>query len=224
MNNVTSKLAISNLNFEEIKPSFIFKAFESFVGAGISKICIYETSNGDQYGIAYFNTVEDAMTVYKTAEGLEIENTGSVFDLSFVLDDFIPDELIDTCDGTRKIGKIETNKRKSKFDENMIEISDCVVDFDIPEEFKSKPEDVVPIKSEKKTKKKTDDTNNEIAEALNEKETQKEDDFEFNITDERFKDLFENDDFIIDASNKKALQQRSTRKILEEKRKRAFAD
>ena len=104
----------------------------------------------------------------------------------------------------------------------MIELSQEIdINFEIPEEFKSKKVEAS-LDYEKGYKPNIEEVEEEesshhILNALKDEDKTEEPDFEFDALDDRFKDLYEDEDFILDASNKKFKMQRSSKKIVEKK-------
>lgn len=218
--NVTDRLAISNIDFDTVSLPFIFKVFESFIGDKIVNISLFESENCTQYAIAKFTKRMYAKKAYEMTEGLKLEGTNCIFDLSFVPSDFALDKLIDECTESGQFEKRLEILYKNTVDENMIDISDNETPaFEIPESFTVKEQSQatkqVKEKDEKKSKKHEKET---AMFSVSEEEEAK--DFEFDISDKRFQNLLDNDDFMIDASNSKSKKQKATSKILQEKRKR----
>lgn len=223
MSGITKRLAVSDIDFEIVHISLIFKIMESFVDDKIKHIGLYETENGYMYALADFEDKNSAEEAYKTLDGTEIEMSGVVFNLSFVPDDFEVDNLIEECRSSENYRKIRKETKKRQLDEDMIEMSDEIqINFEIPDKFKTDTEGADEQKKQKLNKKENVSEEN-IANKLKES-IEEADDFSFDIKDDRFKALFENDEFAIDASNKKTKLQKASKIIIEEKLKRSNID
>lgn len=219
MSGITRRLAVSDIDFEAIHISLIFKIVESFVEDKIKHIGLFETENGWMYAIAEFEDENAAEQTYRVLDNTEIEMSGIVFNLSFVPDDFKTDNLIEECRSSDNYRRYRRESKNKQIDENMIEMSEEIsMNFEIPDKFRTDLESTSDQKKLKSSKKESVEEET-IANKL--KDNVEEDDFKFDIKDDRFKALFENDEFMIDASNKKARQQKASRLIIEEKLKRS---
>lgn len=221
INEITNRLAITDLDFNVVNLPTIFKIFESIIGNYVVKISLYSMNETQQYAVVEFYDDSTAKSAYDDLDGVEIESTGHIFNLSFVPDDYKPDQLIDECYNSKEYNDSKTIGKNQGINEDMIQLSEELdVNFDIPEEFRTKVEEnnennIKQTKIEKEKPKK-----DSISEKLkNTKKNKEVDDFQFNIKDERFKELLEEDEYIIDTSNKKSKQQKASKVIIEEKRK-----
>lgn len=237
---MTSRLAIVNLDFESIKPSVLFKMFESMIGSGVLKISLFKTSKCEQYAIVEFRNKTYAKEAYEAMDGVTIEATENILDLSFVPDDFEYDSLLEECDNSRDSRDYMKIHTRSRIHEDMIQLSEEVdLSVFIPDEFRSVPIEAEADQNDRKLQEvklneKNNSSENDIKDDGNntnmgsnvfdglkkQKEGDDLDGFEFNVKDERFRGLFENDDFAIDASNRKSKQQQASRIIIEEKQRR----
>lgn len=220
---ITNRLAIVDVDFEEITLPTIFKMIESIVNQRIIKISLYNRNNVDLYLVCEFKSKEYARIAYDSLDGVEIEKTGNVFNMSFIPDDLELDTLVSECTDSEKFKEVGIKNKKIDINEDMIELSnECEIDFEIPEEFKSKDKPVIfdyekgykPIPVEDK-----EASDHHILEALKEDDSkdQEEDNFIFDPLDNRFKDLYEDEDFSLDASNKKFKLQKSSKVIIDQK-------
>ena len=220
---VTNRIAITNLDFDEISLPTLFKIFESEVENKILKISLFSSSNQEMYAICDFKNKNDAYRAYTTFDGIQIEKTKHSLNLSFIPDNFIINQKpISECTNSENFKPVIENSKTKEYDENMIEIEDDIqLDIEIPEEFKTKEK--VVLEDKKKNSRiinelEEDNNNQNLLETL--KKNEKKDDcadFKINLNDERFKDLFEDEDFILDASNKKFKMQKSSKDIIEKK-------
>ncbi|KAM0681197.1 hypothetical protein GINT2_000392 [Glugoides intestinalis] len=237
---VTDRLAISHIDFDKISLPLIFKVFESFVGDQIVNISLFQTDKYELYAIAKFTKRMYAKKAYEMTEGLKLEDTYCTFDLSFVPDDFVLDKLIDSCTESVEYEKrLEMLSKNTVDDESMIDISDEKSTplgisestslgmsekplLNIPEitSIKEQPVIVKEVKEVKQVKEKKGKKSQIQQEMHSFSQEEEEKGFEFDISDKRFQNLLDNDDFIIDASNNKSKKQKATSKILQEKRKR----
>ncbi|ELA42390.1 uncharacterized protein VICG_00489 [Vittaforma corneae ATCC 50505] len=116
---ITNRLAITNLDFDSVNLSTIFRIFESVIGPSIVRISLFGTERSQQYAIAEFTDKRHAKDAYDSIDGLEIEATGNIFDLSFVPADFKGDTLLDDC--SNPCGYENTNKanKRCSMDESL---------------------------------------------------------------------------------------------------------
>lgn len=219
---ITKRIAITDIDFEEIALPTIFRIFESEVDQRIIRIGLYNSAKAQLYAICEFKSQEFSKKVYDNLDGVEIEKTGNIFNLSFIPDDFELDTLIAECTDSEDFRGIADKGQKIEIDENMIDLSgEIEVDFEIPEEFKSKAKvetfDYEKGYKPKVIEEKEESSSHHILEALKEDDEKVETDFKFDPLDERFKDLYEDENFILDASNKKFKLQKSSKVIIEKK-------
>lgn len=213
---VTNRLAVTEIDFEQHKLHTLFKVFESVVGDAVVKVSLFQPDASACYAIVEFRDRKSAKEAYDALDGVEIENSGSTLNLSFVPDEFEHDALVDECSCADNYEEMLERDRGVEINEDMIELSDELnIDFGIPEGFKT----VENVPEEKEADESSD---HEISKALKQKKAPAEHDetFEFDVKDSRFASLFENDDFVIDASNRKSKQQRATKLIVEERQRR----
>jgi hypothetical protein len=218
---VTSRIAITDLDFDEVTLPTLFKIFESEVEGRINRISLYSRSNHELYAICEFKTKKDSKHIYDTLDGMQIEKTNYTLNLSFIPDVFDPSgSAISECTDSKNFKIIGDTSTKEEFDENLIEMDeDCKLEIEIPEEYRSKPDSVGESKKEKVKMKEEESSKDNILEALKNKDEKEEADidFQFDFEDKRFQDLYNNEDFILDASNKKFKVQKSSKAIIEKK-------
>ena len=220
----TNRLAITDIDFDEVTIPTIFKILESEAYGKIIKITLYAGSNSQLYAVCEFKSKKDAMHVYSVLDGIQIERSGHSLNLSFIPDDFVlDDQLVSECTSSENFQIIKDSPQRIELDENMIEIDDdCKLDIEIPDEFKSKTksDDSIQVKEEKpKRDENQKESNHDVLNALkkNDDENDADIDFEMNLNDERFQDLYNNEDFALDASNKKFKTQKASKMIIEKK-------
>lgn len=219
---ITTRLAITNMDFDSVALSTIFKIFESIIGNKISKISLFGTGQNEQYAVVEFTDKRHAKEAYDSIDGLEIETTGNIFDLSFVPTAFKGDVLLSECYSSYDYkGPKETGKRRC-VDETAIQLSDELeVNFDIPDEFRTMLGKEAEEQSTQKQIVTGDDVSLGVSKALKSEEHERDHDgFSFDIKDDRFQSLFDDDDFIIDASNRKSRQQQASRVIIGKRQER----
>lgn len=214
----TTKLAITDLDFSKYDVSYLYKIFESVVNKNIIKVQLYN-SNTSKYAIATFKDVKSSSSAYQFCDGTEIETSGHILNLSYVPNGMEFDTLEDECTDSVNFKYTSFNQPKHQFDENDIDISEeGLPAFDIPEEFRSKVSEV-PIQNLASKAKPINDENS-MKKVFEKVENQNDcKDFSINLEDERFKDMFENNDFGLDASNKKYKLQGSSKSIVDKKNK-----
>jgi len=220
-NSITSRLAATGIDFGVSSLPKVFRIFESLAGDGILKISLFSSSEQKLYLIADFKNSETAKHIYDLIDGFAIEDTSSIFNFSFVPDDFELDTPLCECTSSEEFTGTEQEDKEHGIDENMVQLSDDLeVDFEIPAEYRSGAEPVDGSENGP-TVHKAKPADSEISKQLKEKtKAEDADDFKFDIHDSRFKALYESDSFIIDASNKKNRQQRASKAIIEERRRR----
>lgn len=219
---MTNKLAIVGIDFDSITLPCIFKVFESVVGDGVVRAQLYLTGQGDRYSVVEFKDISTAKEAYSFCDGIEVEQTGNVFNLSFVPDDAELDSLVEECENSREFTYNRRLRKKVTMDEDMVQLSDdqALLDIEIPEEYKTKAQEEDPQVSIDPEVIKENNGAIGVKEALdgNERADGLEG-FQFNVRDERFTDLFEDDDFTLDASNKGFKLQKASKDIFNEKLK-----
>lgn len=233
---LTIQLAVTELDFELIKLPTIFKISELIVGNGVAKISLFDQEKHGQYAIVELSDEECAKNAYIDTDGIEIENSGHIFNLSFIPAVFARDPVLGERTSSKDHDSSKMIYRKHKnLDDNMIQpCEELDVDFQIPDEFKSQPNFEVTSKPDIKKHSKTDykavikkhaqivpDQNlKSVTTTLKVRGNVEEvDDFTFDTKDSIFRNLFVCDEFIIDASNKKSIQQWVSKNIIQEKRK-----
>lgn len=210
---MTKKLAIVGID-NSITPPCIFRVLESVVGDGVICVQLYSTAEGAHYFVAEFKSIGLARRAYDLCDGMEIERTGNVLNLSFVPENAELDMLIEACESSKDFVHHRSAGRKTVLDEDMIQLSDDnVLDIEIPEEYRTKVREEEPQPMQKQSVGSTE------VMVPNNMESDELEGFQFNIKDERFADLFRDDDFTLDASNKGFRLQKASREIFNEKLK-----
>lgn len=206
--------------------------FESAVGKKIQNIKLYSQEDGSQYAVATLDQIKSAKEAFQFLDGTEIEKTGHILNLSYVPADMDLDELIQECITSKAFEPSVLRHKKKVFTEDDLEMSnEEAIQFEIPEEFQTK-EIITPEKGvrsqdiNEKNKKGQEGAmvkepeNPLIKDALKADVTTNDlEDFKIDLEDDRFKDIFEDDNFTLEASNKKFKQQTISKKILEKKSK-----
>lgn len=214
---ITTRLAVTEVDFEEMTLPTIYRIFESEVGGSINRITLYNGENALIYAVAEFSSKQAAKKAYDNLDGVELEKTGNVLNLSFIPDDFTLDKAVNECTSSKEFKGVQAVAKKEERDENMIEMSQEVdVDFEIPEEFRTKPKKQQVETVSKTVKPEESSSEHAVMEALRE-DVKEVNDFTFDPNDERFKELYEDEDFTLDASNKKFKQQKSSKDIAKKK-------
>lgn len=215
---VTKRLAITGIDFEACTSPKIFRILESVVNNAVLTVSLHRSSQGTLYGVVELTNNEAAKKVYDAIDGFEIENTGNIFDLSFIPDDAVLTTPLDMCTSSDGCFDLEEYNDKNGDREDMFQMSeDLNVDFDIPDKFKEKAVEEIKMVDKCTNKDTSEDT---ISKKLKQKSVSEPDDFKFDANDDRFGAIFENDDFMIDASNKKSKVQKASKIIAEERRRR----
>lgn len=208
---MTRKLAITGVD-DSITSPCIFRVFESVVGDGVECVQLYSTTEGRCYFIVGFKSLSLAKRAYDLCDGVEIEQTGNVLNLSFVPEDMELDSLVEECESSRDFVHFRNAGRKMVLDESMIQLSDDnVLDIEIPEEHKTRAceEDVQTFQRQ--------NVSNAEIKVSNDGESDELEGFQLDLKDERLVDLFDDDDFTLDASNKGFRLQRASRDIFNQK-------
>lgn len=217
---MTKKLAITGVDFNSVTLACIFRVFESVVGDRVVRTRLYFTDRGESYSVIEFKDASSAKEAYAFCDGMEVEQTGSIFNLSFVPEDAELDSLAEECDSSRDFVHGRSANKRVEINEDMVQLSDdeILLDIEIPEEYKTKIQE-----KDSKAPRRTDATRKDdgtvsMKEAFGGDEYVDElEGFQFNVRDERFADLFEDDDFTLDASNKGFRLQRVSKEIFDEK-------
>lgn len=218
-------LAVTDIDIEKINAAYIFKIFESMIGNTIKNVNLYESRDtGEYYFIVFFETNSSAKESYELLDGLEIEQTGIFLNLSFVPQDMSLDDPIEECKSSKQFKNKILTPVNPTFNDEMIELSDDnEVLFDIPDEVKAqfrKEEEKLALYRKEPVKKIENESSNAIKEAMKPDDSKNAmEGFEFNVADDRFQKVYENDDFILDASNKKFKVQKASMNILDERNK-----
>lgn len=207
----SNRIAVTDIDFDKINMPHIFKIFESIVGNRIQSVGLYQDGGSEcKYAIAIFKDSESAYQVYEICDGVEVGQSGLFLNLSFVPDDMELDEPEEFCENSKNFVFNNEMNKKVIFNEDMIELSDdnaCY--FEIPEEIKLKIKEEESQKEKKEPEIKNKVAATETRSMLEQEEKTSEfEDFQFNLKDDRFSELFKNNDFILDASNKKFKNQK----------------
>lgn len=215
---ITKRLAVSNLNREKVPIQWLFKIIETLLEKKIVSIRTYLSKKNTAFSVVEFFDSDDAKKLYDFCDGLQIEDTKEVFDLSFIPESMEFEDPLDEClDGSTF--RFKKNVRQQIDYNNLVEVSDEEdrLGIDIPEHLKQ-------IAVHATEEKKISPKEKEIAEMKKALEKDDEvdeyDGFQFDVKDGRFQQVFTNDDFAIDASNKKFKKQPETIEILNEIRKK----
>lgn len=223
--NITRRLAASGLNMEKISIQWLFKIVETISERKLTKVSIHFTKTHRQYCVLEFESSADAQKIYDFCDGLLIEDTNEIFDLAYIPDAMDIGEPAEECTSIRGF---QFKKPSSASNEAAaLELSDeeeRIVSGDANEDIEPAVEEpVVNIKetAKKEEKEKLEKKAAETQQILeDEKDTNNFEEFKFDLTDERFKKVFDDQDFALDASNKKYKKQAETDQILSEVRKR----
>ncbi|KAF7683480.1 ESF1 like protein [Astathelohania contejeani] len=250
----TDKLAILSLDWDRIRAVDILKMLSSVLEnpKKLKSVKIYqqekqngakdESSDDENYeciAIAEFKSKKYAKKVYNECDGCVIGATNDTFDLRFIGPDYKTGKLIDEasdCEDydhrSMAIGStsmINKSKRRGEFLENLFRAEDIdlkiannliVLSDEEDEEIKLEEE----IKMEESKKKKKSKHKEKIKE-MKKKSRSKENTIEnFDPNDERFAEIYTNEDFIIDSTKEIVKRNKSLKSIIREKRKRYDLD
>lgn len=212
---VTRRLAAENIDTERVPIQWLFKIIENVIGKRPESLAKYIRADGSSYCIIGFADPSDARRVYDFCDGLLIEDTREVFDLSFVPDSLQLSNPVDICTDI-------DGYRFQKYRRAAAEAADTFSDpFDEELEQDAATENVpANTKADAKASAKQQKDTVHLKEALSEHPVQDElEDFQFNIEDDRFSRLFTDPDFSLDTSSKRFREQKESVSILETIRK-----
>jgi len=207
----SNRVAVTDIDFDKINVPHIFKIFESIVGNRVQNVGLYQDEgSGSNYAVATFKNSESAYQAYEICDGVEVGQSGVFMNLSFVPDDMQLGEPEEFCEDSKDFVFNNEMNKKVVVNEDMIELADdnaCY--FEIPEEVKLKIKEEEAQKERKEPEIKNKVAATETRNMLEQEEKTSEfEDFQFNLKDDRFSELFKNNDFILDASNKKFKSQK----------------
>lgn len=222
---ITKRLAAKNLNPEKIPVGWLYIIMEGILEKSIVSVKTYITPKSGLVYVIEFYEKEDAKRIYDFCDGLLIEDTKEVFDLSFIPEHIKFDAPIDECLDNKGFQYQKPTSKAIDYDK-MIDASE---DEEI-EEANEEPEEENDKDTTKKSNKKLDNKKEKptvvkkkinLKEAVaNEKSVDDLEGFELDMKDDRFSKIFNNPDFALDASNKKFKEQKESKKILDEMRKK----
>ncbi|KAI5147998.1 hypothetical protein ENBRE01_0058 [Enteropsectra breve] len=206
---ITKRLAMTDINTDIVTLPWIFKIVEGVSDkCAIKEIKSYVSKTGAVYCILEFADAESAKSIYNLCDGIEIEQTGEYFNLSFVPEGMEFANEIEKCstaahfDYNAHVGRIKCYG-------DMLEISDEDLDAAIEKKL-----------SDAKETKKAPEAPSEIAKELSAKSSDREfQGFEFNPRDPRFAKIFSDPAYFIDASHKKFKECKELADIIEIYRK-----
>lgn len=226
----TKRLAITDIDLDAIPLQYIFKILSNIADNKLTSVKRYHSRKGSVFSVAEFTEVEAAFNAYDICDGCEIEGTHHIFNLSFVPDAVVLPAPVEEC--FECSGFIPHRKQHSN-PETMLESTERIQSLieEIPEEIRAtcqeamhqdKPADEDKNKLGNKEKDKpSDKEENSLKTAiLKERNADELDGFVFDAKDPRFADLYEDQDFLLDASNRLFAAQKESIEIVDEKRQR----
>lgn len=217
---ITEKLAISDLDFEKINIEWIMTIFERILNKKLNSIKLFASKSGKEFAVAEFDEIKDAKEIYDFCDGFEIEDTHELFNLSFVPKNIELGEPIKVCKDSSNFKFGKNSKKSNMSAAEMIDVSNDEVplEVEVPNTFKYDEEEVAaPVLDDSKKK----DDKNRLLGAIEDEEDKREDEgFKFDALDDRFRRLYEDENFIIDTSDLKYKNQQDLKEVVNEKRRR----
>jgi len=209
--NVTKRLAARNLDPEKIQPRWLLRIVETIIEKKIVSVKTCLSKKKELVHVIEFSEREDAKRIYDFCDGLLIEDTRELFDLSFVPDSVDFGAPLDECRDSAGFCYQKPSRAK-------IDYTDLLGPGSDEEGDASEEKGAGKAANAKKGEPKTKPIN--LQDALdNEDEADDLEGFKFDMADERFSRIFTDHDFVLDASNKRFREQRESAEILSEMRK-----
>ncbi|KAI4291930.1 hypothetical protein PAPHI01_1204 [Pancytospora philotis] len=219
--NITKRLAARGLDMEKIPLQRLFKIVEGILERKPLGVSTHTTKSGSSYCVIEFEDKADAGRIYEFCEGLQIEDTKEIFDLSFIPDAMDVGPAAEEC-RTSAGYRFKRGAEKEIDYEDMIESSSAAADAEpATAEAPAEPAESERSKKKRLEKEAREKKAAEVKEMLDDQEKPNElEGFQFDIADERFKKVFEDADYTIDASHKKYKKRPEAAEIMAEVRKR----
>jgi len=213
---VSRRLAVTEINTRVVTCSWIFKIMENLLGGKVISVKMYASPQSIPYYIVEFEHERDAKRIYDQYDGVSIEDTSELFNLSFVPEGMVLKDPVEECFSSRDF-VYEGHRRKTKDETEAIQL-------ELSEEEEERILEQERVKADRERAKAANKEilrDEKVKEILEEPVVEKEDEgYEFNIHDPRFECILNDDDFMLDASNEKFKKQAESKEILKEKRKK----
>lgn len=223
---ITKRLAITDLNFDKVQIGWLMKIFEGLLEKKIVSIKLYVSKKSQQFAVAEFENSEDSKKIYDLCDGIEIEDLKEIFNLSFIPENMVFENPIEEFYDSKKFRFSKLNQKSIKSANDIIDLSEEISTLKVEmSESENTPEVEVPNKLDDKNSIKVDQNQDQLNQNFESEDDSTEfKGFIYNPNDQRFKKLYEDDDFNIDASNYKFQKNPKLKEILKQKRRKYESD